>query len=39
LLAQARYNYLISFLKLRVAAGTLNIDDLRAVTEYFSAAN
>jgi outer membrane protein, protease secretion system len=38
-LAQARYNYLISFLKLRVAAGTLNIDDLRTVAGYFSAAN
>jgi protease secretion system outer membrane protein len=38
-LTQARYNYLISFLKLRVAAGTLNIDDLRAVGRYFSAEN
>lgn len=38
-LAQARYNYLISFLKLRVAAGTVNIDDLRTVAGYFSAAN
>lgn len=38
-LAQARYNYLISFLKLRVAAGTLNLDDLRTVAGYFSAAD
>lgn len=38
-LAQARYNYLISFLKLRVAAGTVNIDDLRTVAGYFSAVN
>lgn len=38
-LTQARYNYLISFLKLRVAAGTLNIDALRTVAAYFSAVN
>ncbi|MFZ6775006.1 TolC family outer membrane protein [Undibacterium sp. SXout7W] len=38
-LAQARYNYLISFLKLRAAAGTLNIGDLRTVAGYFSPAN
>jgi outer membrane protein, protease secretion system len=38
-LAQARYNYLISFLKLRMAAGTLNIDDLRTVAGNFSAAH
>jgi protease secretion system outer membrane protein len=38
-LAQARYNYLISFLKLRIAAGTSNIDDLRIVAGYFLAAN
>lgn len=37
-LAQARYNYLISFLKLRVAAGTLSLDDLRTVSGYFSEA-
>ncbi|MFZ6800832.1 TolC family outer membrane protein [Undibacterium sp. Di24W] len=35
-LASARYNYLLSFLKLRVAAGTINIDDLRTVAGYFS---
>jgi outer membrane protein, protease secretion system len=37
--ALARYTYLTSFLKLRVAAGNLNIDDLQAVAGYFSAAN
>jgi len=36
-LAQARYSYLIGFLKLRVAAGTLDSDDLRTVAAYFSA--
>lgn len=38
-LTQARYNYLISFLKLRVAAGILDIDDLRAVARSFTAVN
>ena len=38
-LTQARYNYLLSFLKLRMAAGTLNIEDLRVVAGYFSSAN
>jgi protease secretion system outer membrane protein len=38
-LMQARYNYLISFLKLRMAAGTLEIDDLRTVARYFSGGN
>jgi protease secretion system outer membrane protein len=38
-LMQARYNYLIGFLKLRMAAGTLDADDLRTVARYFSAAN
>jgi len=38
-LMQARYNYLISFLKLRMAAGTLDTDDLRSVARYFSADN
>ncbi len=38
-LAQARYSYLLSFLKLRVAAGTLDLDDLRVVAGYFSAIN
>lgn len=36
-LAQARYNYLVGLLKLRVAAGILGGDDLRAVAAYFSA--
>jgi protease secretion system outer membrane protein len=35
-LTQARYNYLISFLKLRVAAGILDIDDLQAVARSFT---
>ncbi|WP_156396358.1 TolC family outer membrane protein [Noviherbaspirillum sp. Root189] len=34
-LAQARYNYLISYLRLRFAAGTLNSDDLQTVASYF----
>lgn len=34
-LAQARYNYLLSFLRLRSAAGTLNSDDLHKVAGYF----
>jgi protease secretion system outer membrane protein len=38
-LMQARYNYLISFLKLRMAAGTLETDDLRTVAGYFLALN
>ncbi|MCH8621110.1 TolC family outer membrane protein [Undibacterium sp. TS12] len=38
-LAQAKYNYLISFLKLRVAAGTVNMDDMQAVANYFSPMN
>lgn len=38
-LAQARYNYLISLIKLRVAAGNLSIDDLRSVAAYFSNSN
>jgi protease secretion system outer membrane protein len=35
-LASARYNYLVAYLKLRVAAGTVNIDDVRTVAGYFS---
>lgn len=38
-LAQAKYNYLISFLKLRVAAGTVNVEDLQTVAGYFSPIN
>lgn len=34
-LAQARYNYLMSYLKLRFAAGTLATEDLRTVAGYF----
>ena len=36
-LAQARYNYLISYLRLRFAAGTLNAEDLHRVAGYFVA--
>ena len=34
-LAQARYNYLLSYLKLRSAAGTLTVDDLQKVAGHF----
>jgi outer membrane protein, protease secretion system len=34
-LAQARYNYLLSYLRLRNAAGTLNAEDLHKVAGYF----
>jgi protease secretion system outer membrane protein len=36
-LALARYNYLLSYLRLRNAAGTLNADDVRNVAGYFVA--
>ncbi|WP_334187491.1 TolC family outer membrane protein [Noviherbaspirillum sp.] len=36
-LAQARYNYLLSYLRLRNAAGTLNADDVKSVAAYFVA--
>ncbi|MFZ6744715.1 TolC family outer membrane protein [Undibacterium sp. JH2W] len=35
-LAQAKYNYLISFLRLRVTAGNITVDDIQAVGAYFS---
>ena len=34
-LAQARYSYLVSYLRLRFAAGTLNAEDLHTVASYF----
>ncbi|SCZ85344.1 TolC family outer membrane protein [Nitrosomonas mobilis] len=37
-LAEARYNYLLAYLRLRFLAGTLERDDLRKVATYFSAA-
>jgi len=37
-LAQARYNYLLAYLRLRYSAGTLTPDDLRLVAGYFSPA-
>jgi protease secretion system outer membrane protein len=38
-LVQARYNYLIAYLRLRNAAGVLNGEDLRAIAGYFVASN
>jgi outer membrane protein, protease secretion system len=35
-LALARYNYLVSYLRLRFAAGTLSGEDLQTVAGYFS---
>ncbi|MCC7135545.1 MAG: TolC family outer membrane protein [Nitrosomonas sp.] len=37
-LAEARYNYLLAYLRLRFLAGTLELDDLRQVATYFVAA-
>lgn len=34
-LAQARYTYVLSFLKLRAAAGTLSVSDVREMAGYF----
>lgn len=34
-LAQARYTYVITYLRLRAAAGTLSADDVRTVAAYF----
>lgn len=36
-LAQARYNFLISYVKLKVAAGTAGFDDLQTVSNFFAA--
>jgi len=38
-LAQARYNYLLAYLRLRYTAGILTHDDLRLVASYFAPAN
>lgn len=35
-LASARYNYLISYMKLRVAAGTIAYDDVKLLSAYFT---
>lgn len=35
-LAQARYNYLLSYLRLKQASGTLAADDLQRVAKYFT---
>ncbi|CAN7709645.1 TolC family outer membrane protein [Pseudoduganella sp. LjRoot289] len=34
-LAQARYNYLLSHIRLRAQAGTLSVDDVREIGAYF----
>lgn len=36
-LAQARYSYLLAYLRLQLAAGTLTLDDLRNISGYFKA--
>ena len=36
-LAQARYNYLLSYLRLRKAAGTVGVSDLQDIASYFIA--
>ncbi len=36
-LAQARYSYLLAYLRLRSAAGTLSADDVREMAAYFKA--
>lgn len=38
-LAEARYSYLLAYLRLRLAAGTLALEDLEKVASYFVAAN
>ena len=35
-LVQARYNYLLSYLRIRRSAGTININDLQEVASYFA---
>lgn len=38
-LAEARYNYLLAYLRLQLAAGTLVLDDLRNIASYFVTRN
>jgi protease secretion system outer membrane protein len=38
-LDQARYNYLLAYLRLQLAAGSLVLDDLRNIASYFTANN
>lgn len=38
-LAEARYNYLLAYLRLQLAAGTLVLDDLRNIASYFTTHN
>lgn len=35
-LAEARYNYLLAYLRLKMAAGTLVLDDLQKISAYFA---
>ena len=38
-LTEARYNYLLAYLRLQLAAGTLVLEDLRNVSSYFTVIN
>lgn len=38
-LTEARYNYLLAYLRLQLAAGTLVLEDLRNVSSYFTVLN
>ena len=38
-LTEARYNYLLAYLRLQFAAGTLVLDDLQKISAYFTASN
>ncbi len=38
-LAEARYNYMLAYLRLQLAAGTLVLDDLRNIASYFITQN
>ncbi len=38
-LAEARYNYLLAYLRLQLTAGTLVLDDLQKIAAYFTASN
>ncbi|SDW64692.1 TolC family outer membrane protein [Nitrosomonas communis] len=38
-LAEARYNYLLAYLRLRLAAGTLVLEDIEKIATYFVAKN
>lgn len=38
-LAEAKYNFLLAYLRLNLAAGTLVLDDLRKIASYFTPAD